>query len=140
MKKEALGAFVIVLDSQKRVLLGLRKNSYKTGVFGCPGGRLELTETLKTCAIRELHEETGLKPKKLNYLGVIRELQDGYNFIHFVFLCDEFEGQVALKEPNKCVGWNFYSMDNLPDEILPAHLAGIDMITSLNNGYVDMVK
>jgi len=114
-----LARFVIVVDSDNNILLGERLNSYKSGFYGFPGGRLESKEALTECAKRELFEETGLRANTLKYLGVIRTKQDGDNFIHFAFLCDGYEGKPELREPNKCFGWNFYPQNNLPLKFCP---------------------
>lgn len=136
---EHLGCTVIVL-SDKKVLLGKRVNSYKSGHFGCPGGRLELTEPLIECAKRELLEETGIKATKIEYVGAVRELQDGYNFIHFTFVCSKWIGNIRVMEPNKCESWDFYSVETLPEPILPAHLVGIDLTKNRTRGYIEMLS
>jgi 8-oxo-dGTP diphosphatase len=140
MSQQPLGAFVIVINSENQVLLGERKNSYGVGLYGCPGGRLELSESLQDCAKRELVEETGLTAKSIKYLGVIREMQEGYNFIHFAFLCDEYEGQIELKEPDKCVSWNFYQLDSIPYQILPAHRAGLGYLSNPESNFTDILS
>lgn len=118
---ESIGAFVIVINPENQVLLGKRLNCYQAGTYGCPGGRLELTETLESAARRELFEETRLQAVSLHYVGVIREFQQDHNFVHFAYLCDHFEGDVILQEPDKCESWNFYNFNQLPSPILPAH-------------------
>lgn len=136
---EHLGAFVIVIKDNQ-VLLGKRKNSYKSGIYGCPGGRLELTESLENCAKRELEEECGVKAVNLTYLGVVRELQDDYNFIHFGFVCTEWQGEIKVVEPDKCEGWDFYSKSKLPNNILPAHIEGIKLLDKPNSQYVEILE
>ncbi|MFA6005444.1 MAG: NUDIX domain-containing protein [Patescibacteria group bacterium] len=133
MEREHLGVCVIVLDATKtKVLLGKRKNSYRSGTFGLPGGRLELKESLQDCGTRELIEETGLRSKTLRYVGVVRELQEKFNFIHFVFLCDSYEGSPSLTEPEKCEGWEWFLLENLPENILPGHKAALDFLINKN--------
>jgi 8-oxo-dGTP diphosphatase len=123
---EHIGVCVIVLDkTKKQILLGKRLNSFKAGMLGLPGGRLELKEPLEVGAARELTEETSLKPKQLEYVGVIRELQADYNYIHFVYSCSEFDGTPVTVEPEKCAGWEWYPLDNLPENILSGHKAAL---------------
>lgn len=125
---EHIGVCVIVVNNKNQILLGKRKNSFRSGMFGLPGGRLELEEMLDICAKRELQEETTILANRLEYLGVIRELQEKeYNFIHFVFACTEFSGTPKVAEPEKCEDWNWYSLDVLPRPILPGHKAAIDV-------------
>src|SRR5258706_13140278 len=101
---KASGVCVIVPDKsleKTRVLLAKRLNSYKAGMFGVPGGRLELDESLTDCAKRKLREETGLDAKSLRTIGVIIERQEDMNFIHFVLLCEDYTGKLSVKEPHK---------------------------------------
>lgn len=137
MKQQPIGSFVLVTKNNK-ILLGKRKNAYKKGSYGCPGGRLLLKESLLDCARRELYEEAGVRAINLKYVGVIRELQEGYNFVHFVFRCSRYKGKISIKEPNKCEKWKFHSIDCLPLNILPAHRRGIEMIGKDGINYVDL--
>lgn len=136
---EHLGCAVIILKDNQ-ILLGRRLNSYRFGYFGFPGGRLELTESLQNSAVRELHEETGIIAKEIKYLGAIREFQDGYNFIHFIFICNSWEGDPVVAEPDKCESWNYYPLASLPKPILPAHLASIKFISNPSLGYIDILS
>ena len=141
MHPQHSGVFVIVVNSKNQYLLGKRKDSYKAGMYGFPGGRLELNETLIECGKRELREELGLKTNILKFVGVIRELQDGYNFIHFAFVCNKYIGKPQLKEPNKCEGWDFYSSGHQPKDILPGHRAGLDIFLKQEaEQYRDIIK
>ncbi len=135
---ERLGVFVILIQNN-RVLLGKRKNAYKSSFYGFPGGRLKLTESLIDSAKRELLEEIGVEAIDLKYIGVIRELQEGYNFIHFGFVCNKYIGDIRTMEPDKCEGWEFYSPDQLPTKTLPAHIAGSKLLKSKLSTYVDLI-
>lgn len=130
-KNEHIGVCVIVLDENKKsFLLGKRKNSIYSGKLGLPGGKLQLKEPLEVCSKRELLEETSLKSKRMIYVGVVRELQKNYNFIHFVYYCSEYNGSPANTEPEKCEGWNWYPLNKLPKNILPGHKAALELFLS----------
>jgi 8-oxo-dGTP diphosphatase len=128
MTREMIGAAVIVMDKKKRILLGKRKNNYFAGSFGFPGGQLELKEKLTECVQRELYEEAKMQAKELHYLGIVRELQKTYTFIHFFFLCKQYSGKPQIMEPEKCESWDWYDLDNLPENLLPGHAAAIDIL------------
>ncbi len=99
-----------------------------------PGGRLELKETLIESAKRELKEETGLDAEQLTYIGVVRDLQESYNFIHFAYFCTSYSGTLETTEPEKCEGWEWHSLSSLPQDILPGHLAAINLYKYPENG------
>lgn len=127
-KKQPIGACVIVLSANKtQVLLGKRKNSYKSGWYGMPGGRLEVGESLHECARRELEEETGLSAERLEYVGVVRDWQHTYDFIHFVFLYAELKGEAVCTEPDKCEGWEWFPLNQLPSPLLEGHAGAIKL-------------
>jgi len=128
MTYQPIGAFIIVFNKNNEVLLGKRLNCYKAGSYGFPGGRLELKESMNECAVRELAEETGLQANSLSYLGVIRTLQEEFNFIHFVYVCKNYNGILTLKEPDKCESWKWFSIRKLPEPLLPAHKAAAEML------------
>lgn len=128
MSDQLIGAAVIIFNAtQRAVLLGKRKNSYFAGTYGLPGGRVEPNESLIDGAARELREETGLEAQKLVYIGTVREKQGSVSFIHFIFSCDQYSGQLQLMEPDKCEGWEWVSVDALPDDVLPGHEAGLEL-------------
>lgn len=125
---ELIGVCVVLLDKNNKVLLGKRKNSYRSGYYGLPGGRVERNESLEESAKRELFEETGLKVKKLEYLGTVRDLQeDNHTFIHFAFLCNDFLGTPILAEPEKCEVWEWFKPSLIPTKTLPGHIAAVNM-------------
>ena len=128
MSSQQIGVCILVFDKTiKKVLLGKRKNSYKAGMYGIPGGKLELKESVLNCGKRELAEETGLQANSLKYLGVIPELQEVNNFIHFAFVCTDYSGKPKLMEPEKCESWDWYSLNKLPEYVLPGHKAAINL-------------
>lgn len=62
---------VLLMDStpNPQVLLIRRKNPPFKNMWALPGGFLELDESLKESALRELHEETGMSNIHLTQIG-----------------------------------------------------------------------
>ncbi len=58
---------VIISDKQNRILLQRRTDN---GLWGLPGGLLEMDETISEGAIREVFEETNLKIEITKFIGV----------------------------------------------------------------------
>ncbi len=123
---QPIGCVVLVIKDNK-ILLGKRKNGYGTGMYGVPGGRVEVGEKLEECIRRELLEETGLISSDFNYVGVVKENQGDYDFIHFVFKCEEFTGEPKNMEPDKCEEWEWHELDSLPSLLLPGHEVAINL-------------
>lgn len=97
-----------------KLLWGKRNDN---GRWTMPGGHLEEGEAPEKGAVRELLEETGLKPKKLTYLGE-KTIRDGTLTV-FSFRA-EVEGEPdGCDDPDEeCSEWMWTSLDNIPEEIL----------------------
>jgi 8-oxo-dGTP diphosphatase len=76
-----------------RVLLIQRARAPWDGAWSLPGGRLEAGETAEACAIRELHEELGLRVEALQPLARL-VMGDG-RFRLQVFATTAFSGDIA---------------------------------------------
>ncbi len=81
-----LGA-IAVLIRRDQVLLARRGKSPDAGLWGFPGGHVELGETALQAAVRELQEETGVLADPLGYLtnvDVLRHHPDGSVAVHYL--------------------------------------------------------
>ncbi len=65
----ARSAGVVVLDSEKRILLVKEMLSHKAGLWHIPAGSVEEGEALEDAALREAKEETGLELELICYLN-----------------------------------------------------------------------
>ena len=131
--QEPIGTAVIVLNNKKQVLLGKRKNAYKSGKYGLPGGRTGRSEKLVDGVKRELFEETFLEAVEISYVGVIKEWQGEAHFIHFIYLCTEWKGELQVREPDKCEGWEWFDVDSLPSDLLSGHGHAVKLYLSGNS-------
>jgi 8-oxo-dGTP pyrophosphatase MutT (NUDIX family) len=61
-----VGSVVFLLDATGRILLQSRPN----GIWGLPGGLMELGESVEDTARREVEEETGLQVRDLQMVGL----------------------------------------------------------------------
>lgn len=112
-----VGIGVILVNPDGHVLIGKREGSHAP-YFSIPGGYLESGESFETAAIREVKEETGLDIVNPTVLCVVNNLEtykaEGLHVISVCLLAKDFSGNLALREPEKCSGWQWCDASNLP--------------------------
>lgn len=103
-----VGAVIIEAD---RVLLAKRGHAPLAGEWSIPGGVLELGETLREAAVREVLEETTLGIEPVFLLGVYdRVLRDAdertlYHYVLIDFLCQKVSGEAQAAGDADEVRW-----------------------------------
>jgi len=113
-----VGIGVLVLRNH-RILLGKRRNAHGAGDWSPPGGHLEFGETPENCAIREVHEETGLTIENVRLCGVTNDIfqSEQKHYVTLFMLADCPVGTPELLEPDKCEGWVWYDLPSLPESL-----------------------
>lgn len=121
-----VGAIIIERD---RVVLVKRGQAPLQGQWSIPGGMLEVGETLREAAVREVLEETGLQVQVGELLGVFdRILRDAeertlYHYVLIDFLC----GRIAGEPVAACdaVEARWFSRDEIGDLALAEDTAKV---------------
>lgn len=111
------GACVLLCDSG-RLLLQRRTDN---GLWGTPGGSMELGETLEDVAKRELLEETGLVARQLELMHVFSGPELYYKYpngdevynIVAAYICSDYEG-VLQSDNNEVSELAFFEFTNFP--------------------------
>ncbi|WP_390911841.1 NUDIX domain-containing protein [Pseudosulfitobacter sp. SM2401] len=105
-----VAALAVVLR-EGHVLLVKRKNEPDAGLWGFPGGHVELGETGLDAAARELHEETGVIATSIAYLtnlDIITHDPDGGIAFHFLLaavLCNYQSGTPRAMDDAQDADW-----------------------------------
>jgi 8-oxo-dGTP diphosphatase len=115
-----IGCEIFVIKNGE-VLMGKRKNIYGAGEWGLPGGHLEYGEKLVEAAKRELKEETGIEAEQLTLNTISDDPRSDQHYLHISFVLNNFDGEVILKEPDKCEEWKFFPLNQLPENIFIGH-------------------
>lgn len=121
--KVGIGVMVI---KQGKVLLGKRKGSHGEGKYAWPGGHLDFGEGMIECAKREVREETGLEISNLKFLRLMNFVAHGKHYADISFTASWESGEPKVLEPDKCEGWQWYDLENLPKPLFGTILSSVE--------------
>ncbi len=120
------GVGIMVLRDNK-ILLGKRHDDpikasselHGEGTWTMPGGKMHFHEDFEDAAKRELAEEAGIIPKSLKIISLTNDKVPDRHFITIGFLCEDFEGDPKILEPEEITEWKWFNLNNLPEKIFP---------------------
>ena len=123
-EKIGVGFGVMILRDGK-VLLGKRHDDpekassllHGEGTWTMPGGKLHFGESFEDAAARESLEETGIKVKSLKVISLTNDVVEDAHFITLGFLCEDFEGEPKVMEPDEITKWEWFDLDDLPEPL-----------------------
>lgn len=133
-----VGACVLILNEKTQLLLQHRKDNQS---WGLPGGAMELGESLEEVATREMEEETGLIPARLELLKTFSGKDFYYKYPHgdevynvvTAFICNNYKGSIKFDE-TEAVDIRFFDLTDLPLRISPPdYLVIKDFLTTYHS-------
>lgn len=112
----------VVVTRRGKLLLGQRAGAHGAGLWALPGGKIKYREHPEDAGVRELWEETGMVVPSTRRIPVYSsDMHDevpGVEGPHFVtvFVTVEVahDQRPRRTEPDKCLGWEWFSWDDLP--------------------------
>jgi len=126
--KPQVGIGVIIVNEDKKILVGKRKNSLAP-YYSIPGGKFEAGEKFEDCAIREIKEETDLDIENPKVIAITNNLEtyrdEGTHYISVVMLAENCDGEPKLLEPEKCEEWLWVDPNSLPMPHFDASRMGV---------------
>ncbi|MFD8632290.1 NUDIX domain-containing protein [Streptomyces sp. NPDC059533] len=123
----------LYLERDGQVLLGLRHpgSAYAGGSHHFLAGHCE-QESAVACLVREAQEEAGLliDPADVELAHVVHMVDKPGDQprIGFVFRARQWTGTPQVREPDRCVSWDWWPADALPEPIVPYTRAAIEGI------------
>ncbi|GAA3374035.1 NUDIX domain-containing protein [Streptomyces racemochromogenes] len=123
----------LYLERDGQVLLGLRHpgSAYAGGTHHFLAGHCE-QESAVACLVREAQEEAGLliDPDDVELAHVVHMVDKAGDQprIGFVFRARQWTGTPQVREPDRCVSWDWWPADALPEPIVPYTRAAIEGI------------
>lgn len=129
----------VVIVKNNKVLLGHRVSTsldtggiYEPDSWTCPGGKQEYEETILECAKRETKEETNLNVNDLVILGALDDISKDRHYVTITVLASSFTGELKVMEKDKIDKWEWFSLDNLPDNLYSPSKKSIDLYKKIN--------
>lgn len=130
-----LGVRLYLEDEQGRVLLGLRHpdSAFAGNTWHFPAGHCA-QEPAIACLLRETLEETGLviDPADVEYAHTVHLVDSpgARPRVGLVFRARRWTGALEVREPDKCLAWQWWHPDELPERIVAYTRAAIEGITA----------
>ncbi len=124
-----LGAVLLVLDGDDRLLIMKRSDS---GLWGVPGGAVELGEVIEDAAKRETREEVGLEVGEMSLFGVFSGPELYYKYpngdevynVSIVYLSHDWHGKISLNDEH--TEWRWVSANEIPEDLSPPIIPILD--------------
>ena len=116
-----LSAAHLFLVKDGEILLLRRYNTgYEDGNYSVVAGHLDGGENVKSAMIREAKEEAGIiiKPENLHFAHIMHR-RSAEERIDWFLMADNWEGEVQNCEPHKCDDLSWFSLDELPQNVIP---------------------
>ncbi|MFE5594164.1 NUDIX domain-containing protein [Streptomyces sp. NPDC056549] len=118
-----VGVHLHLEDAEGRVLLGLRHpgSKYAGDTWHYLAGRCE-QESALACLVREAREEAGLviDPADVELAHVVHvvDTPGSLPLMQLVFRARRWEGAPEVREPDKCLAWQWWPRHELPDRLV----------------------
>ncbi len=119
------GVAAMIRNGQGQILLQRRSDN---GLWGLPGGSVEIGESVQQAIVREVEEETGLGVEVERLIGVYSDpavqvvrYPDG-NVVHYIstlFACRILEG--SLRTCEETLELDYFDPGALPADLVPMH-------------------
>ena len=132
-----VGAMVCVIDDQGKILLQKRPE----GIWGLPGGLLELGESVEEAGRREVFEETGVEIGQLQLVEIFsgkqyfRKLPNGDQFypVTIAYVSKDIKENTIKIDGKESIDAGFFPLHELPEQTSP-------LVRKMIQQYPNMLK
>ncbi len=118
--KFIISIYLIYVKNGKVLLTRRFNTGYCDGKYSLPAGHLDEHETLTEAISREVKEEIGLstKPKDFKVVHIMHRKESDERLDVF-FTAKNIKGESINKEPHLCDDVKWFSLNKLPENIIP---------------------
>ncbi|MDO8656750.1 MAG: NUDIX domain-containing protein [Nanoarchaeota archaeon] len=145
MPEKPLSVAIAALINENKILLQKRKRGDYVGLWGLPGGKIELGEHLCAAVKREIKEETGIQSTFIAHRGFVSELllERGEVQNHFLLhLCElkPESSNVISTEEGTTQWFELSTLETMKEQIIPSDYLMIEkFIQQKGKNYYDCV-
>jgi 8-oxo-dGTP pyrophosphatase MutT (NUDIX family) len=110
----------LILRRGGEILLGQRQNTgWSDGCWHVPSGHGEDGESAMMTLVREAEEEIGVRidPTDARFAHLVHHHTDSARVAVF-FEVTAWDGEPTNTEPDKCAGWAWFPLSNLPEPMI----------------------
>lgn len=121
--KTNVPVFLFLINEKDRVYLQRRfQTGFLDGYYEPPAGGLHDKEFPQDAACREAKEETGILVRSADlelFHTFVNFSTDTNPFLGLFFRTRKWQGNPVIAEPHLCDDAGFYSLDQLPEKVIP---------------------
>jgi len=112
--------YAFFIKEGKILLLRRFQTGYEDGKYGLVAGHADGGETMKSAMAREALEEAGavIKPEFLELAVTMHRWCGDHERMDLFFVVKNWDGEIKNMEPGKCDDLSWFSLDNLPANII----------------------
>lgn len=113
--------YFLLMKDEKILLLRRFNTGWNDGNYSLAAGHIDGNEPAEAAMIREAREELGItvELEDLKFAHVSHRYAPDHEYIDFYFTASQWQGEPYNAEPNKCDEVAWYSLDALPENIIP---------------------
>ena len=135
-----VGVIAHIENDKGEILLQQRgiKSRDENGLFEDIGGKVDSDDlTFKDAIIREIKEEAGDDIKldfNGNSIGIYHCFKNSVNWIFIIYFVKYISGDFKIMEPDKCIGYNFFTYEDVINSELVSESCKY-LIKSIRNNF-----
>jgi 8-oxo-dGTP diphosphatase len=118
---------VFMIRGEEIFLLRRANTGWGDGMLSVPAGHLDGDEQIIDAAIREVHEEAGVRVggEAMRVVGVMHRKSNNER-IDFFLTAEHWRGEAHNAEPSRCSEAGWYPLGRLPADVVPYVRRGLE--------------
>ena len=120
--------YALFIQDEKILLSRRFQTGYEDGKYSLVAGHADGEETMKEAMAREAREEANVRIDNGDFDLVVTMHRwcGDHERIDLFFIIKKWDGEIKNREPDRCDDLSWFSLNQLPDNIIPYIRAAID--------------